>query len=251
MLTFGVPQFIKVENMKQQHSAIVTEAEQKELVPDTCGVITVANGDGLRDLFMELSAGYVIAGGQSMNPSANDFLKAIKELHCKRVILLPNNSNIVLTAQQAAAMAEGVEVKVVKTVTIPQGISALIAFKASASLDANIRAMDMAVSGVKTLAVTRAVKNADIGDIHVKRKQYIGLVDNDLRYAKDSFKECLLALANEIRDREIITLYYGKGVKQDEAEDVADVLRRVLSPDTEVSVVSGNQPIYTYLISAE
>ena len=148
-------------------------------------------------------------------------------------------------------MAEGVEVKVVKTVTIPQGISALIAFKASASLDANIRAMDIAVSGVKTLAVTRAVKNADIGDIHVKRKQYIGLVDNDLRYAKDSAKDCLFALANEIRDREIITLYYGKGVKQDEAEDVADVLRRVLSPDTEVSVVSGNQPIYTYLISAE
>ena len=251
MLTFGVPQFIKVENMKQQHSAIVTEDEQKEVIPDTCGVITVANGDGLRDLFMELGAGYVIAGGQSMNPSANDFLKAIKELHCKRAILLPNNSNIVLTAQQAAAMAEGVQVEVVRTVTIPQGISALIAFKASASLDDNIKEMDMAVSGVKTLAVTRAVKNADIGDIHVKRKQYIGLVDNDLWYAKDSARDCLLALADEIRDREIITLYYGKGVRPEEAEGAADILRRVVSPDAEVSVVSGNQPIYTYLISAE
>ena len=251
MLTFGVPQFIKVENMKQQHSAIVTEAEQKELIPEACGVITVANGDGLRDLFMELGAGYVIAGGQSMNPSANDFLKAIRELHCKRVILLPNNSNIVLTAQQAAAMAEGVQVEVVRTVTIPQGISALVAFKASASMDDNIREMDMAVSGVKTLAVTRAVKNADIGEIHVKRKQYIGLVDNNLRYAKDSIKECLLALAGEIGDREIITLYYGRGVKPEEAEDAADILRQAVSPDAEVSVVSGSQPIYTYLISAE
>ncbi|MCQ2355320.1 MAG: hypothetical protein MJ102_09570, partial [Clostridia bacterium] len=227
------------------------EDEQKEVIPDTCGVITVANGDGLRDLFMELGAGYVIAGGQSMNPSANDFLKAIKELHCKRAILLPNNSNIVLTAQQAAAMAEGVQVEVVRTVTIPQGISALIAFKASASMDGNIREMDMAVSGVKTLAVTRAVKNADIGDIHVKRKQYIGLVDNALRYAKDSAKDCLLALANEIRDREIITLYYGKGVKPAEAEDAADTIRQAVGSDAEVSVVFGNQPIYSYLISAE
>lgn len=251
MLTFGVPQFIKVENMRQQHSAIVTEAEQKELVPDFCSVITVANGDGLRDLFMELGAGSVIAGGQSMNPSANDFLRAIKDLRCRRVILLPNNSNIVLTAQQAAAMAEGVQVEVVKTVTIPQGISSLIAFNQSASLDENVSEMNAAAREVKTLAVTRAVKNADIDGIQVRKKQYIGLVDNDLCCAKDSIENCLLALAGEIRDREIITLYYGKGVRPKEAEDAAEIIRQTVNPEAEVSVVSGRQPVYTYLISAE
>lgn len=247
----GVPQFIKVENMKRQHSAIVTDAEQKGPESENCGVISVANGDGLHDLFMELGARYVISGGQSMNPSANDFLKAIKESHCKQVILLPNNSNIVLTAQQAAALAEGVQVKVVKTVTIPQGISAMIAFNASADSESNIAEMTEAAAAVKTLAVTRAVKNADIGNIHVKRKQYIGLADNDLRYAKDSVEECLSALAKEIEDREIITLYYGKGVKPSDAEIAAEIIRQNISPDAEVSVVPGNQPIYSYLISAE
>lgn len=251
MFALGTPQIIKVENMRQQHNAIVTEAEQKQQLSDTCGVIAVANGDGLRDLFMELGAKNMIAGGQSMNPSADDFLKAIKALHCRRVILLPNNPNIVLTAQQAAAIAQGVQVEVVRSVTVPQGIAAMIAFSESADMDENTANMSAALSEVKTLSVTQAVKNAEIGSISVRRKQYIGLIDNRLFCAENSMEDCLLCLADEIRDRDIITVYCGKSVKKTEGESTAKLLKTVLGPDAEVSVVYGKQPIYRYIISAE
>ena len=256
MMEFGDPHFIKVENMRQQHSAIVTANEQEEhahqpQLKDEYGIITVANGDGLKNLFTELGVGYVIAGGQSMNPSTDDFLKAITKLACKRIILLPNNSNIVLAAKQAAELAEGVEVSVVKTTTIPQGVSALISFDPDADMEQNVENMTMAAESVRTLAVARAVKSATVNDIDVKKRQYIGIVDNDLYCAANSSGECLTMLAEQIGDREIVTMYYGKGISAAEAEKAADVLRGVLSSRHEVTVVPGKQPIYHYIISAE
>jgi len=255
MLEFGVPQFIKVENMRQQHNALVTGAEQSkpkaEPLKDTCGVVAVANGDGLRDLFTDLGVGYVIAGGQSMNPSAEDFLKAIKALRCSRVVLLPNNSNIVLAARQVATLAEGVQVDVLPTVTIPQGISAMLGYDPSLEQGELLDSMNSLREAVVTLAVTRAVKDADLDGVKVRRKQYIGLVDNKLTYAEDTIEACLTALAEEIGDREIITLYYGKGVKEKQAEAHAELLRSLLTPDREVAVIAGKQPVYDYLISAE
>lgn len=255
MLEFGVPQFIKVENMRQQHNALVTSAEQSrpkaEPLKEACGVVAVANGDGLRDLFKELGVGYVIAGGQSMNPSAEDFLKAIKALRCSRVILLPNNSNIVLAARQAAELAEGVQVDVLPTVTIPQGISAMLGFDSAMEQEELLENMNSLRESVTTLAVTRAAKDADIDGVRVLRKQYIGLVDNKLAYSTDTLEACLTALAEQIGDKEIITLYYGKSVKEKQAMAHAELLRSLLSPDQEVSVISGKQPIYDYLISAE
>ena len=253
MMEFGEPHFIKVENMRQQHSAIVTASEQNEqpVLKDEYGIITVANGDGLKNLFTELGVGYVIAGGQSMNPSTDDFLKAIRALNCRKVILLPNNSNIVLAAKQAANLAEEYEVSVVKTTTIPQGVSALLAFNPDASPEENVEGMTMAAESVLTLSIARAVKSATVNDISVRKRQLIGIVNNDLFCAANTVAECLTMLAEEIGDREIITIYYGKGITATEAEKTADVLRGLLSPRCDVTVVQGKQPIYHYIISAE
>lgn len=253
MMEFGEPHFIKVENMRQQHSAIVTASEQNEqpVLKDEYGIITVANGDGLKNLFTELGVGYVIAGGQSMNPSTDDFLKAIRALNCRKVILLPNNSNIVLAAKQAANLAEEYEVSVVKTTTIPQGVSALLAFNPDASPEENVEGMTMAAESVLTLSIARAVKSATVNDISVRKRQFIGIVNNDLFCAANSVSECMTMLAEEIGNREIITIYYGKGITATEAEKTADVLRGLLSPRCDVTVVQGKQPIYHYIISAE
>lgn len=253
MMEFGDPQFIKIENMRLQHSAIVTASEQEAQpqLKDEYGLVTVVNGDGLKNLFTELGVGYVIAGGQSMNPSTDDFLKAIRSLGCKKVILLPNNSNIVLTANQAASLADDIEVGVVKTTTIPQGVSAVIAFDPDASLEENTQNMTMAAESVLTLSVARAVKSATVNDIEVHKRQYIGIVNNDLYCAANTSSECLTKLAQEIGDREIVTVYYGKGISAAEAEKAADVLRNVLSPRHDVTLVPGKQPIYHYIISAE
>lgn len=253
MMEFGDPQFVKIENMRQQHSAIVTakEQEEKPQLKDEYGLVTVVNGDGLKNLFTELGVGYVIAGGQSMNPSTDEFLKAIRSLGCKKVILLPNNSNIVLTAKQAANLADDVEVSVVKTTTIPQGVSALISFEPDATMEQNVESMTMAAESVLTLSIARAVKSATVNDIEVHKRQYIGIVDNELYCAANTSSDCLKMLAKEIGDREIITVYYGKGISASEAEKAAETLRSVLSPRHDVTVVPGKQPIYHYIISAE
>ncbi len=250
----GELQLSKIENMRLQHDRLAAAKVQAaaETIPlKACGVVVVSNGAGINDVFGKLGAERIIAGGQSMNPSADDFLKAIKAIRCERVVLLPNNPNIVLTARQAAELAEGVQVDVVPSVTIPQGISALLAYNPGAEPAANLAAMNAALGSVTTLSVTRAVKDADTDGLPVKKRQFIGLVNNKLRYASDSLDDCLRSLAPELSGRELVTVYYGKGVKSAEAEHVAALLGEALGDGAEICVVSGQQPIYSYLISAE
>lgn len=256
LLRLGTPQFIKVENMRAQHSALISGAapetrEAAEEPEEGCGIVAAVSGEGLRELFLELGADRVVAGGQSMNPSAEEFLSAIRSLNRRRVLLLPNNSNVVLAARQAAALAEGVEAEVVDAVTIPQGIAALLAFRRDADTEENAAAMREALAGVKTFAVTRAVRNAETDDVSVRVKQYVGLREHRIRCAKDSLSECLLSLAGEMRESRTVTLYCGADVDREEAETSAELLRRALGPETEVSAVSGDQPVYRYLIGAE
>lgn len=250
----GDIQFSKIENMKSQHERLTDGSgrgadNEEPLRP--YAILTVSNGAGLGDVFRELGADVIIAGGQSMNPSTDDFLKALKNFPAERAIILPNNSNIVLTALQAARLAEGVEVEVVKSVTIPQGISALISFDRDATLKENVENMTSAMSAVKTLTITNAVKGMNGEKLNVRKNQIIGIVDNELKYAADTLDECLVSLAAEIADREIITIYYGKGIKPEEAEHTAAVLAEALGPGHDIMTVCGNQPVYPYIISAE
>lgn len=251
----GDIQFSKIENMKGQHERLSGGAEQKttdeEIPRAPYALLTVSNGAGLGDVFREAGADVIIAGGQSMNPSADDFLKALKKTPCEKAIILPNNSNILLTALQAARMAEGIEVEVVKSLTIPQGISALLAFDASRGLEENVAGMTAAMSAVKTLTITNAVRSMNGELLRVKKNQIIGIVDNELKYASDSLEQCLVSLAGEIAGREIVTLYYGKGVKPEEAAAAAAILKEALGPGYDIMTISGGQPIYNYIISAE
>lgn len=249
----GELQFSKIENMRAQHQSLTSAGEQPESrMPDKkYGVIAVANGSGLTDVFRELGADAIVAGGQSMNPSAEDFLRSLKNLSCEHAIILPNNSNIVLTAQQAAKLAEGKSVEVIRSVTIPQGISALVAFDSDLGPAENIQKMTAAMASVTSIAITRAVRSMDSDKITVKKNQIIGIVDNDLRYAADSLEDCLRSLALDIEDKEIITIYYGKGVGEDEAQRTAGLLSDALGPDCDILTIPGEQPVYMYIISAE
>ena len=278
MAALGTIQASKIENMKLQHehltfgeakSAEKEKDKPKELDWDALnpfksappkpkkkyGVITVANGDGLVGDFRHLGVDAVIEGGQSMNPSTDDFLRALKNINCETAFLLPNNSNIVMAANQAAELAMSanpeLKVEVIRTVTIPQGLSAMIAFNAELSPEENREAMEEAISAVTSLSITRAAKNAEANGLSVKKKQFIGLVDNDLRYAEDELADCLRDLAEAIADKEIISVYYGKPVKDEEAEEMVAQLKEFLGGDREIFLAAGQQPIYHYIISAE
>jgi len=277
MAALGTIQASKIENMKLQHEHL-TFGENKDKEKDKgkdkldwdtlnpfksapakpkkkYGVITVANGDGLVGDFRHLGVDAVIEGGQSMNPSTDDFLRALKNIHCETAFLLPNNSNIVMAANQAAELAMAanpdLQVEVIRTVTIPQGLSAMIAFNAELSPEENREAMEEAISAVTSLSITRAAKNAEANGLSVKKKQFIGLVDNDLRYAEDELEDCLRGLAETIADKEIISVYYGKPVKDEEAEAMVELLKNLLGGDREIFLAAGQQPIYHYIISAE
>jgi DAK2 domain fusion protein YloV len=250
---FGEIQFSKIENMRTQHKNLISAGNkaESEIPAKKYEIIAVASGAGLTDVFRELGADAVVTGGQSMNPSAEDFLKALKNLSCEHAIILPNNSNIVLTALQAAKLAEGKSVEVVRSVTIPQGISALIAFDSDLDVAENIKKMTEAMANVTSIAITRSVRSMDSDKITVRKNQIIGIVDKDLKYAADSLEDCLRQLAADIRDKEIITIYYGKGVEEDEAQRVADLLSGMLAPGCDIMTIPGEQPVYMYIISAE
>jgi len=210
----------------------------------------VANGDGLADTFTQLGVDHVVKGGQSMNPSAGDFLKALKTLNCEQAIFLPNNPNIVLTARQAADMAR-IPVLVIPTITIPQGVAAMVAFDPEADRESNEAAMEEARSAVVTLSITEAVRDAEAEGLQVQKGQFIGLVNNKLRYADDSLDGCLRFLAGEIEGRELITVYCGEGATEEETEALVNMLQEMLGEDAEILATPGSQPIYRYIISAE
>ena len=242
----------KIENMKLQHTGLIEAAEQAPEQPKKpYGIFAVSPGDGFSDVFKELGADGIIAGGQSMNPSADDILVAIKQCPCETAIVLPNNSNIIMAARQAAELASGTNVIVIPTKTLPQGISALFAFNEAREPEENAEEMTEAASAVTTLSFTRAVRDAEVDGKKVKERQVLGLQDGKVKSAEESYADAVTSMIPLISDRELITLYYGQGVKEDAAEDMEQLLANAFGNNAEVSVVYGGQPLYPFIISAE
>jgi hypothetical protein len=215
------------------------------------GTVVVAPGQGLMTVFESLGASAVVSGGQTMNPSTEELLNAIERVPSEDVIVLPNNKNIVLAAEQAKALSDK-HVEVVPTVTVPQGISALLALNYQADLATNVRIMAEAAKAIHTAEITTAVRSAQINGMQVQEGEVIGLVDGQLKVKGDSpdtvVMECLREM--HVEELEIITLYYGEPVAADEAQRLADeIMGRY--PGQEVEVVDGGQPHYHYIISAE
>jgi len=215
------------------------------------GIVAVASGEGLQRVFESLGVSAIVPGGQTMNPSTQDLLKAVESIPCDQVVLLPNNGNIILTAQQTKDLTAK-RVWVVPTKTIPQGIAALLAFNYQADLETNAEFMTRASKQVQTAEITRAVRSVHINGLAVSEGQIIGLLNDDLQTAGEDITTVILDLLRRMiaEGHEIITIYYGEDVPAEEADVLAGVLRESY-PGLEVEVLDGGQPHYYYIISAE
>lgn len=248
---------VVVEDMQAQSEGFlpgqqVTSASLTEKAPPVAlGIVAVAAGQGLVDTFKSLGARYVIPGGQTMNPSVDDILAAIAQANALNVIVLPNNGNIVMTAQQAVSLSE-IPARVVPTKTLPQGFGAMLAFNFEGDLDANTEGMTAAAGRVTTGEITRSTRNVTINDVSVKDGQVIGLINDKLAVAGVEVLDTTLALLDKAAtaSKEVITLYYGNGMTADEADAIAAGIREVY-PDHVLDVYAGGQPHYYLVIGIE
>lgn len=256
---------VVVENMAEQYQEFIAgrnagaaspagldlPAALLEAEPQTIGVVAVAVGDGMEKVFRSLGATAVVRGGQTMNPSTADILEALQTLKTEKAIILPNNKNIIMAAQQAAELSE-LEVAVVPTRSLPQGIGALLALDQQATLDGNVAAMLRAARDVVTGEVTHAVRDVALDEVTVHTGDAIGLLDGTLTVAADTYEEVVQRLLEKIPldDRELVTLYYGVDVTQGTAESLKADLAEIY-PALEFEIISGGQAHYPYLFSVE
>ena len=244
-----------VENMQEQYQGFILSKAQQPLTPEepvaSIGTVVVAPGPGLVQVFESLGASAVVPGGQTMNPSTEDLLRAVEQVPSEEVIILPNNKNIIMAAEQAGELASK-KVQVVRTTTVPQGIAALLALNYQADLEANSHIMSEAASTIETAEITTAVRSVQINGVQVEEGEVIGLVNGKLEAKGNSPEEVTLAALQKMRaaDFEIITLYYGESVAADTAHELAAKIESEF-PEQEVEVVDGGQPHYYYILSAE
>jgi len=248
--SLGTMHQVSIRNMDEQHQDFLEMQKEKAPAIDMA-IIAVVAGDGLTDVFTSLGATAIVPGGQTMNPSTKDLLQAIELVASDKVIILPNNKNIVLTAEQVQSLTEK-SVKVVPTKTIPQGVAALLAFDYEADFETNAQIMDKAKSAAKTIEVTRAVRSTQLGELKIKKNQAIGLLDGDLLAAGSNTTEVLnkMLAGLNLNEAEVITIYYGADTEPAEAEQVSISIREQ-RPHLQVEVVRGGQPHYNYIISIE
>jgi len=250
---------MKIENMREQHSSIVNEEkDHSPAVPKATaaekqrfGVVSVAMGEGIADLFKSIGASVVIEGGQTMNPSTEDIVKAIDSIHAETVFILPNNSNIVMAAKQAATVSSR-EVVVIPTKTVPQGMSALLSLNETASNEDNEAAMLEAIDHVKSGQITFAVRDTQIDGIDIAKGDYMGLYNGKITLTAknqlDAAKELLTQMVTE--DDEIVTIIKGEDASSDEMEALEAYIEETFE-DVEVEVHDGKQPLYSYILAVE
>ncbi|MFS3913305.1 DAK2 domain-containing protein [Bacillus australimaris] len=250
---------MKIENMREQHSSIVNEErEQAPAAPKApaaekqrFGVVSVAMGEGIADLFKSIGASVVIEGGQTMNPSTEDIVTAIESVHAETVFILPNNSNIVMAAKQAATVSSR-DVVVIPTKTVPQGMSALLSLNEAASNEDNETAMLDAIDHVKSGQITFAVRDTQIDGIDIAKGDYMGLLNGKITLTAknqlDAAKELLTKMVTE--DDEIVTIIKGEDASSDEMDALEAFIEETFE-DVEVEVHDGKQPLYSYILAVE
>ena len=246
---------VKIENMRLQHTEkVMTEQELAPKIAEPekpLGVVSVCAGDGLKDVFLNLGVDQVISGGQTMNPSTQDILEAVNKVPAETVYVLPYNKNIIMAAQQVDAMTPKTIV-VIPSKTVPQGVTAMLSFNPEGSVEDNTQALTEALGTVDTMQITYAARNSDFDGYDIHEGDYLALCGSQLFGTSQDVKVLLRSLAEKVRDdgREYITIYYGADVKEKHAQKAADIFADVC-PDADVNLLSGGQPVYYYLISAE
>ncbi|WP_088105664.1 DAK2 domain-containing protein [Halalkalibacter urbisdiaboli] len=250
---------VKIENMREQHTHLLEEtkavygeeAENASKEKSEYGIVTVSMGDGIAKLFRGMGAGVVIQGGQTMNPSTEDIVKAIEQVHAKKVIILPNNGNIIMAAEQAAEVVDA-EAVVVPSKTVPQGLAALLSFNPSQSLNENVAVMTNTMAGVKTGQVTFAVRDTSIDGVNIKKDDFMGIAEKKIVTSGPDMLEVAKTLLTQMikADSEIITILQGEDASDAQNEALLTFLEEE-HPEIEVDVHKGNQPIYSYIFSVE
>ena len=246
---------VKIENMRLQHTEKVMS--ERELAPKIAepekaiGVVSVCAGDGLADVFMNLSVDGIISGGQTMNPSTQDILEAVNKVPAETVFVFPNNKNIIMAAQQVDALTPK-NVVVIPSKTVPQGITAMLSFNPEGSVEENTAAFTEALDLVDTMQITYAARNSDFDGYMIHEGDYLAIYGSSLFGTSKDIKVLLKSLAEKVRDegKEFITIYYGEDIQEKHAQKAADIFAEIC-PDAEVNLLRGGQPVYYYLISAE
>ena len=263
-LTYGQLSKMKIDNMREEHqeklikdAQKIAAAEKEEtIVPKgpkkDMGFISVSIGEGVNEIFKGLGVDYIIEGGQTMNPSTDDMLKAIDSVNADHIFILPNNKNIVMAANQAASLVEDKDIIVIPTKTIPQGITALVNFIPDYSAEENKDTMMAEIENVKTGQVTYAVRDTEIDGKTIKQDDYMGIGDKSIRAVGKDLKETTLSMVDEMVDEDsaIVSIYFGSDATEDDASEIASAIEKKY-PDVEVEINNGGQPIYYYIISVE
>ncbi|WP_025113906.1 DAK2 domain-containing protein [Lysinibacillus fusiformis] len=253
---YGSLMKIKVDNMREQHSAIVGEEHKaptttKKIEKHPYAIVTIAMGEGVAGLLRSIGASYVIEGGQTMNPSTEDIVKAVQEIGAEKVLILPNNKNIVMAAEQAVELLE-IEAAVVPTKTIPQGMAAILAFNPEAAVDLNKKTMTEAFANVKTGQVTYAVRDTSIDGVEIRKDDFMALAEGKIVLStpalKDAAEKVIVDLV--VEDAEIVTVIYGEDTTEQDATELVAYIEKNY-PDVEVELFDGKQGLYPYIISVE
>ena len=262
-LTYGQLSRMKIDNMREEHQEklirdaekLAAEQEEKAALKTprkSVGFIAVSIGAGMNDIFKELGVDYIIEGGQTMNPSTEDMLTAIDHVNADHIFILPNNKNIILAANQAQSLTEDKDIIVIPTKTVPQGITAVINYMPDADVDTNMETMQEEIKNVKTGQVTYAVRDTKIDDKVIHEGDIMGIGDAGIlsvgQSVEETTKEMLSLMTDE--DTELISLYYGEDVQEEDAERFAEEIAE-LYPDADVDMHCGGQPIYYYVLSVE
>ncbi|MBR4109403.1 MAG: DAK2 domain-containing protein [Oscillospiraceae bacterium] len=248
---------VKIENMRLQHTEKVMGEQEQAAQPKIAepekasGVVSVCAGDGLAEVFSNLGVDGIISGGQTMNPSTQDILEAVNKVPAETVYVLPNNKNIIMAAQQVDALTPK-NVVVIPSKTVPQGVTAMLNFNPDGSVEENVAAMTESLDTVDTMQITYAARNSDFDGYDIHEGDYLAIYGSALFGTSQDITELLKALAEKVREdgKEFITIYYGEDIDEADAQVAADLFTQIC-PDADVNLLSGGQPVYYYLISAE
>ena len=253
-VSLGTLSQVKIESMDEQHREFYAgrrEQDAPALSEAPAAIVAVARGEGIEAVFRSIGAAGILAGGDTMNPSVGQILEAVEAAPSENVIFLPNNGNIVQAARQAAAISEK-SMHVVSSNSIPQGVAAMLEFNPHKSTDESVADMEEALSNVRTGEVCLAVRQVELNGVAVEEGQVIGILDRELVAAGDSPKDVLLALLGraEVEEGQLVTLYYGDPIAEEEAEQAAAAVEEAI-PGVELEIVDGGQPYYHYVVSIE
>ncbi len=250
-LSLGTISSVNIRNMDEQYDDLLKSQREKKATVAAIAVVTVATGEGIIDVFHKIGAAAIVSGGKTMNPSTKEILRAVEAVQSDKVIILPNDKNLVLVAQQVATLTDK-NIQVLPTVTIPQGIAALLAFNPQADFQTNVNLMNESRSLIKTIEVTRATRSTRINGFAIQKSQAIGLLDGKLMAVSDRTGDVVIDILSKIDliGAETVSIYCRNNTGKAEAKKIKELMFQK-NPKLNIDVLQGGQPLYDFLISIE